>query len=334
MNRTGLKSTSLFSGDALRRQRFLQAQAERVNESRKSLMAALRFSADDDALVEDEGGGDRSGAGSESAPRVDAEEKMADVAPDTGSNKKKKYHARGRAERGKGKAKAGSAMSIRPQLVLMSPEVVDASTVSVDAVVAGDVPEDWLALALPPRGKRLLLVASKGITTALPAEEEAGPAAGAKRWHSLLPCGGPSESGPKWTLLDCFCEDLAAVGTPIVVLDTIMWAGTDLSNATFELRAFLAASRLGEEGANMMDAARNPHPVVPAAWVPLHQMTGAQPQGYSLLLKHKEGLYLSAQCSPLSVHMKQQPLPIASANASIPSPVSLPAPPGEAMSTM
>ncbi|KAE9416451.1 hypothetical protein Angca_003580, partial [Angiostrongylus cantonensis] len=102
-----------------------------------------------------------------------------------------------------------------------------------------DIPEqlssEWMMVPSPV-GKRVLVVAAKGTTTAY---NKGGKAV--TQFRSRLP-GGSVKSTKVYTILDCILDSKKT----FYCLDVLAWNGMDMSANPFDFRQFMLSSRLQE----------------------------------------------------------------------------------------
>ncbi|XP_069480661.1 snurportin-1 [Ambystoma mexicanum] len=117
--------------------------------------------------------------------------------------------------------------------------------------VPPDLSKDWL-LVVCPIGKRSLVVASKGSTTAYTKSGYC-----VNRFPSLLPGGNKQNSalGKDYTILDCiFCE----ITRTFYILDVMCWRGHPVYDCQTDFRFFWIQSKLQEAEELDVITRRNP----------------------------------------------------------------------------
>ncbi|XP_004473551.1 snurportin-1 isoform X2 [Dasypus novemcinctus] len=106
--------------------------------------------------------------------------------------------------------------------------------------VPSDLDQEWIVVVCPI-GKRALIVASRGSTSAYTKSGYC-----VNRFSSLLPGGNKRNSKPKgYTILDCIYSE---VNQTYYVLDVMCWGGHPFYDCQTDFRFYWVHSKLSEEG--------------------------------------------------------------------------------------
>jgi len=124
--------------------------------------------------------------------------------------------------------------------------------------------KDWLMVVCPV-GKRLLLVANKGHTTAYTKSGHA-----LNKFPSLLPGGSfktwKKSSSSSFTILDCIYDE---INRTYWMLDLISYKGTSMYESETDFRFFWLNTKLLEENPNISTYSPvNPYKFIPCSYVP------------------------------------------------------------------